>query len=679
SKRKKAVMSNHNNQGGSRNGLNGNFQQAGSRQQGEKPNPIEDVMDAFKSIALTAGSGAILAPNWQSTSLVDSGKEPRKGPGNNRDQGTTDRSHGLNEESKNKGVATENEGWDKNRGDSFDAERNNQEKANYCSNFGNSYMDLGDAGDPIAGTDIGSSFNRANSTQLETHHLNHSQQNTWDNTYDFEGSQNFGCQTYGDRQFEGTRTPPPPQQQRLREQNSNFKHELNSDSRHEQNSDFKHDQGSPMSQSLHAQSHTSQSQTESDHDHQPVVLSTDSITLKINAWHSIADPNAVERDDGIGTGQLHRRGRNYKPVDEATVLAIQQKGKSSAKKPKKQFEDNSTFSSSNTKPIQKSLSRTKPLPKPGPHKLPNNPFTTNTSTSPSSSTSPASSAPHKPYSVKQEARTTVNQQQQQREKTPSPLPPPLQQQPQSTRTPSQAPGQERWNSPSLATTPFWEITQNNISQSAAKSTHYQQSQSYRHPSPARSPRPSKYSQDFLPYIPPEFDSTPYRKQSSPSPARGYSPVRGHSPARSHSNDYIDEPPEYERESNDDQEDYEQNSDVDDENNVYYEEDESFSEKEGYESASVLFDDEPISRPLPPPLVPTPLSPKRLNLHDRGYHLLTINVELSESEPPQAIVVHVNDDPAVLAKEFCDKWKVTNDVVEPALIQLIREEKEKRLG
>ncbi|CAG8485980.1 6446_t:CDS:1, partial [Scutellospora calospora] len=138
-----------------------------------------------------------------------------------------------------------------------------------------------------------------------------------------------------------------------------------------------------------------------------------------------------------------------------------------------------------------------------------------------------------------------------------------------------------------------------------------------------------------------------------------------------------EPPEYERESNDDQEDYEQNSDFDDENNVYYEEDESYSEKDvEYESASVLLDDEPISHPLPPPLVPTPLSPKRF---DRGYHLLTINVELSEDEPPQAIVVYVNDNPAVLAKEFCNKWKVTNDDIEPALIQLIREEKEKRLG
>ncbi|KAF0415731.1 ribonucleoside-diphosphate reductase large chain [Gigaspora margarita] len=636
-RQKKTVMSNQNNPGGSRNG----FQQAGgSRQQNERLNPIEEVMDAFKNIALTAGSGAILAPNWQSASLVDSGQEPLKGPGNERNQIPIDRSKGSSGESKNKGVATENGGWDKNhRVDPFDEERNNQAHKNYYSNFGNSYMDLGDATDPTTG--------------------NH----------------NFGCQTIGSRPFEGTRTPPPPPQQR--EQRSDSKNEQNSNFRHEQTSDSKHDQGSTMSQSLNIQSHTSQSQTESVHDHQPIVLSTDSITFKINAWHSIADPNAAERDDGIGTGQLHRKGRNYRPVDEATVLAIQQKGKSSTKKPKKLFEDNSTPlpSSSNNKPIQKSLSRSKPLSKPGPHKLPNNPFATNTFTSPSSSTSPASSAPQRPYPVKQDARTTINQQQQ-REKTSSPLPPPLQQQPQSSQTPSQGPEKENWTSPNLVTTPFWEIPQNNNSQSAAKSTHYQQSQSYRHPSPARSPRPSKYSQDFLPYIPPEFDSTPYRKQSSPSPARGYSPARGHSPARSYSNGYIDEPPEYERESNfDDQEDYDQNSDVDDETNVYYEEDESFSEKEGYESASVLFDDEPISRPLPPPLVPTPVSPK----HDRGHHLLTINVELSESEPPQAIVVYVNDDPAVLAREFCNKWKVTNDVVEPALVQLIREEREKRLG
>ncbi|CAG8825566.1 31333_t:CDS:1, partial [Racocetra persica] len=106
-RKKKAVMSNHNNQGGSRSELNENFQQAGgSRQQGQRPNPIEDVMDAFKSIALTAGSGAILASNWQSTSLIDTGREPRKGQGNNRNQNTTDINNGSDEGNKNKGAAT---------------------------------------------------------------------------------------------------------------------------------------------------------------------------------------------------------------------------------------------------------------------------------------------------------------------------------------------------------------------------------------------------------------------------------------------------------------------------------------------------------------------------------------------------------------------------------------------
>ncbi|RIB21583.1 hypothetical protein C2G38_1084812 [Gigaspora rosea] len=190
-RQKKTVMSNHNIPGGSRNGLNGNFQQAGgSRQQNERSNPIEDVMDSFKRIALTAGSGAILAPNWQSTSLVDSGQEPRKGPGNDKNQIPIDRNNGSSSESKNKGAATENGGWDKNRVDPFDEERNNQASRNYYNNFGNSYMELEDSSDPHTG--------------------NH----------------NIGCQTIGNPPFEGTRTPPPPRQ---REQVSDFKHEQNSD------------------------------------------------------------------------------------------------------------------------------------------------------------------------------------------------------------------------------------------------------------------------------------------------------------------------------------------------------------------------------------------------------------------------------------------------------------------
>nr|CAG8587758.1 8387_t:CDS:2 [Entrophospora candida] len=72
------------------------------------------------------------------------------------------------------------------------------------------------------------------------------------------------------------------------------------------------------------------------------------------------------------------------------------------------------------------------------------------------------------------------------------------------------------------------------------------------------------------------------------------------------------------------------------------------------------------------------NPKRVDKHDRGQILLTINVEFEDGHT-QAICVHVNDEPADLAKDFCDLWGVTNPVVEPAFEGLIKEEKDKRLG
>ncbi|CAJ0911889.1 18549_t:CDS:2 [Entrophospora sp. SA101] len=74
----------------------------------------------------------------------------------------------------------------------------------------------------------------------------------------------------------------------------------------------------------------------------------------------------------------------------------------------------------------------------------------------------------------------------------------------------------------------------------------------------------------------------------------------------------------------------------------------------------------------------PTNPKRVDKHDRGQILLTINVEFEDGHT-QAICVHVNDEPADLAKDFCDLWGVTNPVVEPAFEGLIKEEKDKRLG
>lgn len=40
----------------------------------------------------------------------------------------------------------------------------------------------------------------------------------------------------------------------------------------------------------------------------------------VNSWHQIADPNAKLRADGVGAGNLHRQGKNFKPVDESYIV-----------------------------------------------------------------------------------------------------------------------------------------------------------------------------------------------------------------------------------------------------------------------------------------------------------------------------------------------------------------------
>ncbi|CAJ0637967.1 3940_t:CDS:2 [Entrophospora sp. SA101] len=71
-------------------------------------------------------------------------------------------------------------------------------------------------------------------------------------------------------------------------------------------------------------------------------------------------------------------------------------------------------------------------------------------------------------------------------------------------------------------------------------------------------------------------------------------------------------------------------------------------------------------------------PKCVDNHDHGQLLLTINAELEDGHT-LTICVHVNDDPADLAKNFCDSLKVTNPLLEPALVALIEEEMDVRLG
>lgn len=69
---------------------------------------------------------------------------------------------------------------------------------------------------------------------------------------------------------------------------------------------------------------------------------TTEVNLTMEGWKSLIDPNAKIGPNGIGTGNLHRRGANFKPVDEENILnhrlkkgPIQPKAPGSKKKKKK--------------------------------------------------------------------------------------------------------------------------------------------------------------------------------------------------------------------------------------------------------------------------------------------------------------------------------------------------------
>ncbi|KAJ2959664.1 hypothetical protein NQZ79_g4902 [Umbelopsis isabellina] len=59
-------------------------------------------------------------------------------------------------------------------------------------------------------------------------------------------------------------------------------------------------------------------------------------TVDVKGWHQIADPNAKIRADGVGAGNLHRKGKNFQPVDEQQILN-QRLGKAIPKNKSKQI------------------------------------------------------------------------------------------------------------------------------------------------------------------------------------------------------------------------------------------------------------------------------------------------------------------------------------------------------
>ncbi|OBZ90102.1 hypothetical protein A0J61_01871, partial [Choanephora cucurbitarum] len=47
---------------------------------------------------------------------------------------------------------------------------------------------------------------------------------------------------------------------------------------------------------------------------------TTNVNLTVQGWESLIDPNIKVKDGGIGSGQLHRQGRNFQPIDEQMII-----------------------------------------------------------------------------------------------------------------------------------------------------------------------------------------------------------------------------------------------------------------------------------------------------------------------------------------------------------------------
>ncbi|KAF7727492.1 hypothetical protein EC973_007470 [Apophysomyces ossiformis] len=63
---------------------------------------------------------------------------------------------------------------------------------------------------------------------------------------------------------------------------------------------------------------------DSDDEYGPVVAAWGSqagaATTGVDAWKTLVDPNVKIKANGLGSGNLHRRGPNYKPIEEQAIL-----------------------------------------------------------------------------------------------------------------------------------------------------------------------------------------------------------------------------------------------------------------------------------------------------------------------------------------------------------------------
>ncbi|CAG8437096.1 2389_t:CDS:2 [Funneliformis caledonium] len=547
---------------------------------------IDEVIDVFKNLVAN-NSGAILASSWPSTpeNGENQSNDSRRNQGNNRNQSPVD-TKGTTDGYKNKGGEENSRThWGDTGSSTSNQDGNAWNKKKEEASWNNSWND----------TDYSTNNTRYQNPAINSYTVNGGGYPDLNNGIVAEGSNNK-TDTYAN---------------------------INSHQNSWDNNQGYNDQfgGCPS---------TSESHTETDQNSEE-----DTIKLKLSAWHNLG-ANSKDREDGLGGGQLHRQGRNFIPVDEATVLAIQQKGKS-YKKPRSRSEKFTTPKPKNLPTKQEEKPHImQPQKSSAQSFLPNNPYIPKTNVSqkpPVTQKTPETMVPAKApvlQNQRQNTQSTPNNQLQQK----------------TSQTPPSSKPQRSWE---LVNTPFWEIptksspphtphTVQNPSSSRNPSTNEVVTNQYQ---PVRSP-----VQEFeLPYIPPEFDSTPYRNKSSHLPTNG-------------NNESVRD----DRENTIDEGNYEPDNDFEHHQNDYEEESDvcTVDEFDRYQESKNKKVISSMSRFI-----------------DRGHLLLTINVELSE-DTTQAIEVHVNDDPSDLASEFCDLWKVTNPVVEPALVCLIKEEKEKRL-
>ncbi|KAI9251210.1 hypothetical protein BY458DRAFT_524117 [Sporodiniella umbellata] len=102
---------------------------------------------------------------------------------------------------------------------------------------------------------------------------------------------------------------------------------------------------------------------------------TTEVTVSVQGWESLIDPSVQVKGNGVGSGQLHRKGKNFNPVDEQLILdrrlgkPLPKGGLNGATKKKKKGKSNSGYAppSSNhhprfTAPAKTTPAKTAPPP-----------------------------------------------------------------------------------------------------------------------------------------------------------------------------------------------------------------------------------------------------------------------------------------------------------------------------